>query len=322
MPLLPRALVSRRGPPTTTRSSARASTASGLPRCVGRGSVFGVQFHPEKSSLNGLRMLESFVADLRAAWRARGHDPAPRHRHPRGQGRAAHPRRVRPEHRVRRRSARRRAALGGGGRARAAHRRPRRRAQRPPREPRSHPADRRLRSMCRFQVGGGLRTIEAVREAIEAGATLGGDRDRRVHATSTSSTRPSPSSAIAWSSRSTLAREARGRRLDRADRDPDRGGDRAARSPRRAAIRVLEHRPRWHARGPRPRRRPPRRRGGPRHLCVLGRRVLARGPARAGRAPPGQSARGDRRQGAVRAPLHGRRRRRPCSTVAKCTTSA
>jgi imidazole glycerol-phosphate synthase subunit HisH len=28
---------------------------------VGSGSVFGVQFHPEKSSLNGLRMLDSFV---------------------------------------------------------------------------------------------------------------------------------------------------------------------------------------------------------------------------------------------------------------------
>jgi imidazole glycerol-phosphate synthase subunit HisH len=29
---------------------------------VGRGSVVGVQFHPEKSSLNGLRMLDGFVA--------------------------------------------------------------------------------------------------------------------------------------------------------------------------------------------------------------------------------------------------------------------
>jgi glutamine amidotransferase len=28
---------------------------------VSRGSVFGVQFHPEKSSLNGLRMLDDFV---------------------------------------------------------------------------------------------------------------------------------------------------------------------------------------------------------------------------------------------------------------------
>jgi GMP synthase-like glutamine amidotransferase len=28
---------------------------------VARGSVFGVQFHPEKSSVHGLRMLESFV---------------------------------------------------------------------------------------------------------------------------------------------------------------------------------------------------------------------------------------------------------------------
>jgi imidazole glycerol-phosphate synthase subunit HisH len=28
---------------------------------VGRGSVFGVQFHPEKSSTHGLRMLSSFV---------------------------------------------------------------------------------------------------------------------------------------------------------------------------------------------------------------------------------------------------------------------
>jgi glutamine amidotransferase len=33
---------------------------------VGRGAVFGVQFHPEKSSAHGLRMLESFVGLCRS----------------------------------------------------------------------------------------------------------------------------------------------------------------------------------------------------------------------------------------------------------------
>ena len=39
----------------TTEYGERFATA------VGRGSVFAVQFHPEKSSLNGLRMLDGFV---------------------------------------------------------------------------------------------------------------------------------------------------------------------------------------------------------------------------------------------------------------------
>ena len=59
--------------------------------------------------------------------------------------------------------------------------------------------------------------------------------------------------------------------------------------------------------GPRPRRRLPRRRCGPRPLPVLGRDRLARRPPRAGQAPPGQSRRRDRRQVALREEVHRRR---------------
>lgn len=43
---------------------------------VAHGSVFGVQFHPEKSSLDGLRMLASFVAFVSSASAARSGSPA------------------------------------------------------------------------------------------------------------------------------------------------------------------------------------------------------------------------------------------------------
>jgi glutamine amidotransferase len=45
---------------------------------VASGSVFGVQFHPEKSSRHGLRMLENFVAITRSASSARPRPAAAR----------------------------------------------------------------------------------------------------------------------------------------------------------------------------------------------------------------------------------------------------
>jgi glutamine amidotransferase len=38
-----------------------------FPAVVARGSVLGVQFHPEKSQAVGLRMVENFVRSLNAA---------------------------------------------------------------------------------------------------------------------------------------------------------------------------------------------------------------------------------------------------------------
>ena len=110
--------------------------------------------------------------------------------------------------------------------------------------------------------------------------------------TSTSSTRRSPSIG----DRVVVSVDARGGMLaaaglDRADRDPGRGGDRAARQPRRAALRLLEHRPGRHARraptSTAPAASPRRVRGS---FIYSGGVVLAGGPARAGRAAPGQPA--------------------------------
>ena len=56
--------------PPRTWSSRPRTTAASSPRSSGRGSVLGVQFHPEKSQQVGLRMVASFVAIAGAARRA------------------------------------------------------------------------------------------------------------------------------------------------------------------------------------------------------------------------------------------------------------
>ena len=58
--LLPRALASRRCPATSGTCLEPPCTAAPFASVVGHGSFYGVQFHPEKSSAAGLRLLANF----------------------------------------------------------------------------------------------------------------------------------------------------------------------------------------------------------------------------------------------------------------------
>ncbi|MEJ7715265.1 MAG: hypothetical protein WKF40_05995 [Thermoleophilaceae bacterium] len=99
---------------------------------VARESVFGAQFHPEKSSTHGLALLGNFARLCAPACRR---DPLPGDRHRRRQGRPPRPGALRGRDRLRRRSARRGADVGGAGRALPARRRPRRGADGPAGQP-------------------------------------------------------------------------------------------------------------------------------------------------------------------------------------------
>ena len=65
--LLPRALVRLPAGGRRATWSAAASTASAFASIVERGNVFGVQFHPEKSSSDGLALLPNFARVARVA---------------------------------------------------------------------------------------------------------------------------------------------------------------------------------------------------------------------------------------------------------------
>ena len=106
--------------------SAAPSTASASRSVVAHGSFLGVQFHPEKSSHDGLALLANWSS--RAATAAR--DPLPGDRHPRRACRAARAGRLRPARPSTRADPLEaaRAWAAAGARA-AARRRPRRRAR-------------------------------------------------------------------------------------------------------------------------------------------------------------------------------------------------
>ena len=59
--LLPRALASRPCPPTPEDVLGTAEYGEPFVTAVQRGSFYGVQFHPEKSSAAGLRLLANFA---------------------------------------------------------------------------------------------------------------------------------------------------------------------------------------------------------------------------------------------------------------------
>ena len=132
---------------------------------VERGNVMGAQFHPGEVLARRARA----AAQLR---RRRGwpRDPLPGDRHPRRQGGAAHARPLRRRDRLPRRPARG-GARRGSRRARASCTSSTSTAPGPARRRRSSTCARIVAGTgVPVQYGGGLRTVDAVRDALRAGA--------------------------------------------------------------------------------------------------------------------------------------------------------
>ena len=282
--LLPRALV-RAEPADEADVVGRGEYGEPFVSVVERGNVFGVQFHPEKSSRDGLRA----AAQLRRVC-ARG---APRViLYPAIDILDGH---------------------GGAARRRAASR-----TQTvyhdDPLDGRPRVGRARARATCTSSTStapgpASRASLEHLRRIVHGDRRPGPVRRRAAHAGGACATRCAAGAERVDRRHRRVPR----RRLPRRDRSPPtaprvvvsvdvRGGTvstagwtettqmpaadaiRRLQRPRRALVRLHQRRPRRHARGPGPRRGPARRRGRPRALPLLGRDRRARGPARRWRA--------------------------------------
>ena len=169
---------SRRGRPTPGDLLGTAAYGERFACAAERDNVFGVQFHPEKSSAAGLRLLSNF-AGICAASQSPRRDPLPGDRHPRRPGGAPAAGRLRARDDLRRRPGRRGEALG---RAKA----PRsctsststaRRAG-APQQPRRGAPDRRRRSSARSRSAAACATPTSVAARARRRRRAGGDRHR------------------------------------------------------------------------------------------------------------------------------------------------
>ena len=246
------------GPPSPTTWSASGEYGERFASIVERDNVAGVQFHPEKSSRDGLALLRNFVPvilypaidilDGKAVRLVEGRfeDQTVYHDDPLAAAQSWVDAGARFLHVV---------DLDG---ARSG-------------EPRSIEHLRRIASETGVpvQYGGGLRSLPAVREALRAGA------ERVIIGTAAFRDVDFLDTVIDafGAARARLRRRPRRPHLDRGldadDADAGRRRDPPPRRPRRLLVRLHRRRPRRQARGAGPRRRPRGRGGGARALPLL-----------------------------------------------------